>query len=86
MVIGIRYGSNEPKAEKREKAYEVARKFLQNSEQCHGSVLCRELIGYDLLLPKELKKARESKTFEKKCTAFVRDTVERIIELGELQA
>ena len=85
MAIGIRYGTNEPKAEKREKAYKVARKFFQKFEQCHGSVLCRELIGYDLFLPKELKKARESKTFEKKCTALVRDAVERIIELDELQ-
>jgi C_GCAxxG_C_C family probable redox protein len=85
MAIGIRYGTNEPKTEKREKAYKVARKFFQKFEQCHGSVLCRELIGYDLFLPKELKKARESKTFERKCTAFVRDAVERIIELDELQ-
>jgi len=82
MAIGIKYGTNEPFLEKRLKAYELAQKLYKRFERQHGSVLCRELIGYDLSNPEELEKARESKVFEEKCVNFVRDVVETLVELG----
>jgi len=82
MAIGIKYGTNEPFLEKRLKAYELAQKFYKQFERQHGSVLCRELIGYDLSNPEGLEKARESKVFEEKCVNFVRKTVETLVELG----
>jgi len=83
MAIGIKYGTNEPFLEKRLKAYELAQKFYEGFERQHGSVLCRELIGYDLSNPEGLEKARESKVFEEKCVNFVGDAVETLVELGE---
>ena len=52
-------------------------------EKRHGSVLCRELIGYDLSDPEELEKARNAEVFEGKCTGFIRGTVEILRSLGE---
>ncbi|MFB0504464.1 MAG: C-GCAxxG-C-C family protein [Candidatus Bathyarchaeia archaeon] len=83
MAIGIKYGTNEPSAEKRLRAYELARMAYRRFEKRHGSVLCRELIGYDLSDPEELEKARNAEVFEEKCTGFMRATVEILRSLGE---
>jgi C_GCAxxG_C_C family probable redox protein len=83
MALGIKYGTNEPSVEKRLKAYEVARKFYKQFERQHKSVLCRELIGYDLSVPEELEKARKAGILEEKCVNFVRKAVEILIELTE---
>jgi len=83
MALGIEYGTNEPSQEKRLKAYELAHKFYKQFEKQHGSVLCRELIEYDLSNPEELEKARKAKVFEEKCVNFVREAVETLVELSE---
>ena len=83
MALGIKYGTNEPSLEKRLKTYELAHKFYKQFETQHGSVMCRELIGYDLSTPKELEKARKAKVFEEKCANFVRKAVETLAELTE---
>ncbi len=81
MVIGMKYGTDEPLVEKRLKAYELASRFYKRFEKQHGSVLCRELIGYNLSNPEELEKARKANVFEKKCVDFVRNAMEALVEL-----
>jgi C_GCAxxG_C_C family probable redox protein len=83
MALGIKYGTNEPSLEKRLKVYKLAQKFFKRFEKHHGSVLCRELIGYDLSVPEELEEARKARIFEEKCVNFVRKAVETLIELAE---
>ena len=83
MALGTKYGTNEPSLEKRLQAYELAQKFYKQFERHHGSVLCRELIGYDLSNPEELEKARKAKVFEEKCVNFVKKTVETLVKLSE---
>lgn len=83
MAIGIKYGTNEPSLEERLKAYEVAQKFYKQFKRRHGSVLCKELIGYDLSSPKEYEKAKKANVFEEKCTNFVRNAVEILLNLSE---
>ena len=83
MALGIKYGTNAPSLEKRLKVYKLAQKFLERFEKHHGSVMCRELIGYDLSVPEELEKARRARIFEEKCVNFVKEAVETLIELTE---
>jgi len=83
MAISIKYGTNAPSVEKRLKAYELANKFYGQFAKLHGSVLCRELIDFDLSNPEELEKARQEKVFEEKCVNFVRNAVKILMELGE---
>jgi len=83
MAIGVKYGTNEPLLEKRLKAYELANKLYKRFEKQHRSVLCRELIGYDLSNPDGLEEARQSKVFEEKCANFVRTVVENLVELDK---
>jgi C_GCAxxG_C_C family probable redox protein len=82
MAIGIKYGKNEPSPEKRLKTYELAGRFYKQFEKQNGSVLCRELIGYDLSDPHELEKARKANVFEEKCPIFVGKAVEILVSLG----
>lgn len=83
MALSVRFGTNEPSSEKRKEVYRLASEFYRRFEKQNGSVLCRELIGYDLSDPEELEKAHEAKVFEEKCTVFVKRTVESLLELGE---
>lgn len=83
MALGVRFGTNEPSPEKRKEIYRLACEFYKRFEKQNGSVLCGELIGYDLSDPEELEKAHEAKVFEEKCTIFVRRTVELLLELSE---
>lgn len=81
IAIGQKYGSNKPIPEKMEKAYSLALKFYDRFQKEHGSVLCRDLIGYDLTDPKELKKAWDSNVFLDKCLHLVEKAVDILIDL-----
>lgn len=83
MALGIRFGTNGPSTEGRKRAYQLAQRFYRRFERENGSVLCRELIGYDLSDPEELEKARESKVFERKWHALVANVVKTLLELTE---
>jgi C_GCAxxG_C_C family probable redox protein len=83
MAIGLEHGTNKTVLIEKEKAYEIALKFYdQFVEEC-GSPFCRELIGYDLTNPEELKRMRKSNVREEKCSHFVKKAVEILISLEE---
>lgn len=81
LSIGIKYGADEPSPEKRQKCYELALRLYRLFEQQHGSVLCRELIGYDLSDSEGLKTAQKAKVFEEKCSRFIRTVVNILVDL-----
>jgi len=83
LAIGTKYGTNEPSIKKRVKAYETANQLYKRFEKRNGSVLCRELVGYDLSDPEQLEKAREANVFEEKCPVFVKRAVEILLALSE---
>jgi C_GCAxxG_C_C family probable redox protein len=83
MAIGVRYGTNKPLLDERLKSYELAQKLYKQFEKQHGSVYCRELIGYNLSNPKEMEEAKKANVFREKCDNFIRKTVETLIELSE---
>lgn len=81
IAIGQKYGSNEPIQKGRDEAYSMALKFYDGFQKEFGSVFCRNLIGYDLSDPKELKKAWDSRVFLHKCVHIVEKTVDILIDL-----
>jgi C_GCAxxG_C_C family probable redox protein len=83
MAISSVYGTNEPLMKKRLKAYETAQKFYEQFEAQNGSVLCKELIGFDLSVPEQRDKAAKTNAFEKKCTVFVKKAVEILVGLTQ---
>jgi C_GCAxxG_C_C family probable redox protein len=80
MVIGLKHGQADlADEESRQKTHELIKKFIDKFTALHGSIECRQLIGYDLSDSAELKLARESGVFRKKCAGFVYDAA-RILE------
>ena len=74
MVIGLKHGqANAADEESRQETHKLVKKFIDRFTALHGSVECRELIGYDLSSSRGLKLARESGVFENKCHGFVYD-------------
>jgi C_GCAxxG_C_C family probable redox protein len=81
MAISIKGGTNEPLMKERLKAYETVQKFYEQFEMQNGSVLCKELIGLDLSVLEQRDKAAKANVFEEKCTVFVKNAVEILLEL-----
>jgi C_GCAxxG_C_C family probable redox protein len=83
MAIGIKYGTNEPSAEKRLRAYELSRKFFEQFKKRNKGVFCKELTGYTLSNPDEYEKAKNENVFRKKCDNYVKNAVTILLELTE---
>lgn len=80
MVIGLKHGqASTGDEESRKRTHKLVKEFIDKFTALHGSVECRQLIGYDLGDSAELKLARESGVFQKKCASFVYDAA-RILE------
>ena len=80
MVIGLKHGQADVNDEEsRQETHKLVKEFIDEFTALHGSVECRELIGYDLSNPAELEAARASDTRERKCRGFVHDAA-RILE------
>jgi len=80
MVIGLKHGQADvADEESRQETHKLVKKFIDKFTALHGSIECRQLIGYDLSDSAELKLARESGVFQKKCASFVYDAA-RILE------
>lgn len=85
MVIGLAEGNvrSEDKAAK-QKAYDLAREFMDRFRSVNGTICCRELLGLDLSVPEQLQLAREQGLFETKCPGYVRDATRILQDLLEL--
>jgi len=81
MAVGIKYGSNEAGREKQAKAYAYAGKLHKQFEMRHGTVLCRDLIKYNLSNPDEAVRARQEKVFDKVCVDLIRECIINFLEL-----
>ena len=80
MVIGLKHGQADvADEESRQETHKLVKKFIDKFTGLHGSVECRELIGYDLGSPAEFESARASGVVENKCHGFVYDAA-RILE------
>jgi C_GCAxxG_C_C family probable redox protein len=83
MAISIKCGTNEPSMKERLKAYETSQKFYERFQAETGSVLCKELIGFDLSVPEQRDKATKTNAFEEKCTVFITNACKILLELTQ---
>ncbi len=74
MVIGLKYGRKHPgDGQAKEKTYALSREFMSQFKARHGSLVCRELIGFDLSTDEGHKLATEKGVFKSLCPCFVRN-------------
>ncbi len=77
MVIGLKYGKVEAEDEEaKEITYEVVREFVKKFKSLHGSILCKDILGYDLDVPAQREEVEEKQICETRCPEFVKDAVE----------
>ncbi len=82
MVIGLKYGmTNVEDKTAKEKTYALVREFAGQFQLRNGSIVCKELLGYDISTPEGLKAINKNRLFTTLCPKFVQDSAELIEEL-----
>jgi len=74
MCIGLKYPAKDGKdIAGKDRAHVLAQKFIAEFEKRHKSILCRELLGCELLTDEGRKKAHDAGLFKTRCSKFVKD-------------
>jgi C_GCAxxG_C_C family probable redox protein len=82
MAIGLKYGKATAEDDAaRDKTYDLVREFVTRFQSRHGSICCKELLGYDLSNPQEREKAKQKGLFDTLCPQLVRDAAEILEEI-----
>ena len=72
MALGMKYGYSEPNMTEQKNLIIAKRaEFEQKFAAEHGSVVCREILGYDLSKPEEMDQVMEKNLFFTICTKAV---------------
>ena len=84
MVLGLLYGHSESEdPDTKAKAYAMSEEYMNRFIRKNGSVVCRELLGYDLSKPEEKAVILEKDLFRTFCPDMIRSAVEILDELIE---
>ena len=82
MVVGLKHGKTKAEdQESREEAYSLVQEFAEAFKSRNGSIVCRELLGYDISTPEGRNLAREKGVFATLCPGLVHDAVEIIEQM-----
>lgn len=84
MVLGLKYGHchwNAP--EEKAHAYGVGEEFMDRFIKENGTVVCRELLGYNLSKPEDMEKIREQGLFRSICPKMVQSATKIVNEMLE---
>ena len=84
MVLGLLYGHSESEdLDSKAKAYAMSEEYMKRFIRRNGSVVCRELLGYDLSKPEEKAVILEKDLFRTFCPDMIRSAVVILDELIE---
>lgn len=73
MVLGLKFGHcNAQDNEEKQKAYHIAEDFMNRFIEEKGTVVCRELLGYDLTKEEDKQKIMELNLFKTTCPEMIR--------------
>jgi len=75
LGLGALYGRDTSGGD-RDRIYSRVVKLEQEFREKFGTINCREIIGFDMTVPEEMKAAKESGVFETKCAECVRAAAE----------
>ncbi len=82
MVLGLKHGHchfNAP--EEKAHAYGIGEEFMDRFITKNGTVVCRELLGYDLTKQEDKEKIRELNLFKTTCPKMVQSATEIVEEM-----
>lgn len=76
MVLGLKYGHfNAENNEQKQKAYSLGQEFVRRFKEKNNSIVCRDLLGYDLSKADEFEIIASKGLFKTICPNMVRDAV-----------
>jgi C_GCAxxG_C_C family probable redox protein len=82
MAIGLKYGATEAAdTEAKEKTYALVREFVDRFQARHGSIVCRELLGWDISTPAGHEVAKYRQLFSTLCPNYVESAAEILEEI-----
>ena len=77
LVLGLKYGHYEvDNNEQKSRAYQIAVDYINRFKEANGSIVCRELLGYDLTKPDEMACIKEKGLFGDVCPKAIKSAVE----------
>jgi C_GCAxxG_C_C family probable redox protein len=79
MVLGLRFGADQPDREAKERVYARIREFADRFQARNGSTFCRDLLGCDISTPDGYEQAKI--LFPTVCPKYVRDACEILEEM-----
>ena len=84
LVLGLRCGHCKcGDTETKQKSYAIASEYMHRFIEKQGSVVCRDLLEYDLSKPEEMEQARQKNLFHTICPQMVKQAVEILDEMIE---
>jgi C_GCAxxG_C_C family probable redox protein len=77
MLLGLKAG-NTTAADRtaKERTYALVGEFVTQFRARHKTIVCRELLGCELITPEGMQQAQEQQLFTKICPMVVRDAAE----------
>ncbi len=76
-MLGLKYGHyNSADTERKMRAYAIADEFTRRFKEVNGSIVCRDLLGYDLTKHEDMALIKEKELFRKFCPLMVKSAVE----------
>lgn len=82
MALGLRYGNGSAaEAERKAVLLERMGRFQEKFKEHHDSLLCRDLLGYDVSKPGQLEEAVSSGRMMSFCPKLVQEVTEILEEL-----
>lgn len=72
MVIGMKHGHTTSDPEKKANTKMLIRKFNEKFKVAHGSLICKQLTGFDISTPEGSAAASEAGVFQSKCPVFIK--------------
>ncbi len=72
MVIGMKYGHTTPDPVAKENTKTKIKQFNAAFKSKHGSLICKDLTGYDISTEEGQQGAKEEDVFNKKCPEFLK--------------
>lgn len=84
MVLGLKYGHcHAEDMEEKGKAYQIAENFMNKFIEKQGTVICRELLGYDISKTEDMERIKELNLFKTICPKMIRCATELVEQFDE---
>lgn len=82
MVIGLKFGHCKASDDKQKsRAYNIAVDYTNRFKKANESIVCRELLGYDLTKDDEMSCIKEKGLFTKVCPEMIKSAVKILEEV-----